>query len=231
MNWNRIDSGNQWRYPTLVKTITLQFLVYHWKAILLLSSSSLLSSVWTLARKIFGRGGLFSHFLSLTRTPPVAPYLYQSTLQSVFSPNAFVCHSPSGLAGWILPKTIYPKSTLNFGEHHWYIQSGLCAAPYGCRAAVIKKITSYFSLCRQRDQAQTWTCVCIPVLVVHSVHTVTVTMWLHNQKSFLCRSIHTEKLVPLLMIHFDPPLSDSGLDVSSHKRQPINHPPANQTSP
>ncbi len=40
-----------------------------WKAILLLSSSSLLSSDWILARRILRRGGQFPHFLNLTRTP------------------------------------------------------------------------------------------------------------------------------------------------------------------
>ncbi len=79
--------GGEWRPPSgtmavsgvkgssqvSVKTITLQFLTSCWKAILLLSSSSLLSSDWTLARRILSRGGQFSLFLSLTGTPACDP--------------------------------------------------------------------------------------------------------------------------------------------------------------
>ena len=42
-------------------------------SILLRSSSSLLSSDWTLAKRIHGSGGRFSHFLSLSRTPARDP--------------------------------------------------------------------------------------------------------------------------------------------------------------
>ncbi len=56
-----------------MKTMTLQCLVSHWKANLLLSSSSLLSSDWRFARRMLGKGGRFSHFLCLTRTPACDP--------------------------------------------------------------------------------------------------------------------------------------------------------------
>lgn len=50
------DSWIEGSSQVSVKTITLQFLTSRWKAILRLSSSSLLSSNWTIAKQMFGRG-------------------------------------------------------------------------------------------------------------------------------------------------------------------------------
>ena len=67
------QSGTKGSSKVSMKTITLQFLMSCWNAIRLRSSSSLLSSDWTFPWRILGRGGRFSRFLSLNRTPARDP--------------------------------------------------------------------------------------------------------------------------------------------------------------
>ncbi len=58
-----------------VRQITQQSLVSHWYEMRARCSHSLLSSDWTLASKMVGRGGRKARRLSLTRTPALFPIL------------------------------------------------------------------------------------------------------------------------------------------------------------
>lgn len=134
--------------------------------------------------------------------PPVAPS-YLSELQKVCFLSSHL-HLPSHLRPGRLNSSKH-NSYKVYLEFQWaplgYIQSGFCTAPYGYRAAAIKKHNLLLLIMLQRDKTQTWKCVCIPVLVVDSGHTVTVKpdsptavsavcMWLNDQRSFWYRSIH-----------------------------------------
>lgn len=114
---------------------------------------------------------------------------------------------PSSLTGWILPKTIHTKSALNFNQHHWDPFNQASVLHH--MVTELQPLTSHYAYKGPNPNMKV--CLYIPVLVVHSVHTVTVkpviSLWclqLHLQKSFWCRSIHTEIVVPVLMILIDP---------------------------
>ncbi len=64
-----------------VRQITQQSLVSHWYEMCARCSHSLLSSDWTLASKMVGRGGRKARRLSLTRTPALFPIFHLPLLR------------------------------------------------------------------------------------------------------------------------------------------------------
>ncbi len=67
------ESGTIADIQVSVRQITQQSLVSRWYEMRARSSQSLLSSDWTLASKMVGRGGRKARHLSLTRTPALFP--------------------------------------------------------------------------------------------------------------------------------------------------------------
>ncbi len=69
------ESGTIADIQVSVRQITQQSLVSRWYEMCARSSQSLLSSDWTLASKMVGRGGWKARRLSLRRTPALFPFL------------------------------------------------------------------------------------------------------------------------------------------------------------
>ncbi len=101
------ESGTIADIHVSVRQITQQSLVSRWYEMRARSSQNLLSSDWTLASKIVGRGGWKARHLSLTRTPALFPLFFGigsvprlrsptkgSDVVSVNNPPAFRTQSP-----------------------------------------------------------------------------------------------------------------------------------------
>lgn len=102
-----------------------------------------------------------------------------------------------------------------------YIRSCFWTAPYGYRAAAIKNVTS----CLLRDQTQIWKCMYLS-LCCTQWQIILSALCVYGSMTIWWELIRRDTLMPVLVIHIDPPLTDSGLDVASLYRQTIHFPPA-----